>query len=311
MSQAEKWGIRPLSNWGRWGKDDQLGTANFITAEVVARASKEVQRGKIITCAVPIDRNGPQFPGRQPCVRMMSLMNIPGREIGLKTDSVISDDVVIMPLQGSTQWDGLSHVGYGGSYYNGVPYTAITTERGATKNSIFRLGESLTTRGVLVDMVRYKNAEEKGHLEPEYAITVEDLDGCLAMEKVEVKSGDALLLRTGWVPHWYKHPKQRQGYFGHSPGLHLKTIEWIYDKEIACVAADNINVEVLPSGYDEENVFHAIAIRDVGLTLGEIFDFEALAADCKEDGRYTCFFVAPPLRFRGAVGSPLNPLAIK
>ena len=62
MSQAEKWGIRPLSNWGRWGKDDQLGTANFITAEVVAKASKEVQRGKIITCAVPIDRNGPAVP---------------------------------------------------------------------------------------------------------------------------------------------------------------------------------------------------------------------------------------------------------
>ncbi len=68
MSQAEKWGIRPLSNWGRWGKDDQLGTANFITAEVVARASMEVQRGKIITCAVPIDRNGPGVP-RTPTVR--------------------------------------------------------------------------------------------------------------------------------------------------------------------------------------------------------------------------------------------------
>lgn len=312
MSQAEKWGIRALSNWGRWGKDDQLGTANFITAEVVAAAAKEVRRGKIITCAVPIDRAGPLFPGRQPCVRMMSLMNVSGREIGLKTDSVISDDVIVMPLQGSTQWDGLSHVGYGGSYYNGVPYTAITVERGATRNSIFRLGETLSTRGVLLDMVRYKDAESKGHLEPEYPITVEDIEGCLAMEKVEVRSGDALLVRTGWVPQWFKRPDSRPAFWKACPGLSYKTVEWIYDHEISCVAVDNVTAEVVPSELREEPTpFHRIAIRDLGLTIGEIFNFEALAEDCRADGRYTCFFVAPPLPFAGGVGSPINPVAMK
>ena len=311
-SKGEKLGIRPLSNWGRWGEDDQIGTANFITPAVIARAAREVQTGKIISCAVPIDQTGPVFPGRTGCVHQMSLMSTPGRDIGWITEAVVSDDTIFMPLQGSTQLDSLAHIGYDGYYYNGVPFSALSAQKGATRNSIFMMGESLTTRGVLVDLVSYKGAEEQGHLAAEYAITIDDLDRCLEMQNTKVESGDALLVRTGWVPHWYKHPKGRRGYFSHCPGLSIKTVEWIYDHEISCVAVDNITAEVQPSGLPDEYMpFHQAAIRDLGLTIGEIFDFEKLAADCKQDGRYTCFFVAPPLRVSGAVGSPLNPLAIK
>ncbi len=312
MNLAEKWGIKPVSNWGRWGKDDQLGTTNFITADVVARAAREVKKGKIFTCAVPLDATGPIFPTRTPGVRMMTLLNVYARDIGFPSDCIANDDSVFMPLQVSTQWDSLAHVGYDNCFYNGVETKYVTAHAGAAKNSIAMMAETLTTRGVLLDMVRYKNAEARGYVDPVYAITPADLDGCAKAQNVTVESGDALLIRTGWVPHWYNHPNERAAYWGACPGMGLKTLEWIYEKQISCIAVDNVTVEVQPSEINDDQLpFHQIAIRDNGLVLGEIFHFEALAEDCKKDGRYTCFFVAPPLRFTGAVGSPLNPLAIK
>jgi kynurenine formamidase len=271
-----------------------------------------VKKGKIFTCAIPIDNTGPVFPGRASNVRLMSILNLVARELGLPSDALVNDDMINMPLQGSTQWDSLAHVGYDGCFYNGVEAKNVTAHAGAARNSISSLAESLSTRGVLLDLVRLKGAEAKGHLEPGYAITAADLDACAKAENVKVESGDALLLRTGWVTHWYKHPSERASYWQGAPGLSLNTIEWIHHKQICCVAADNITVEVQPSEIkDDQLPFHQIAIRDLGLTLGEIFQFDKLAEDCKQDGRYTCFFVAPPLRFTGAVGSPLNPLAIK
>jgi kynurenine formamidase len=312
MSHGEKWGLKPVSNWGRWGKDDQLGTANFITPEVVKRAAAEVRKGVTFTCAIPIDNGGPVFPGRAGIVRLMSILNLKARELGLPSDAIVNDDVIMMPLQGSTQWDSLAHVGYDGHFYNGAELKDVTAHAGAARNSIANLARSLTTRGVLLDMVRYKKAEAKGHLDQGYAITIEDLEACAKAQGVTFQSGDALLLRTGWVPHWYKTPAERATYWHGAPGLALKTAEWIYEKEFSCVAADNITVEVQPSEMpDEQLPFHQIVIRDLGLTIGEIFQFEELAEDCAKDGRYTCMFVAPPLRFTGAVGSPLNPLAIK
>ncbi len=312
MTRAEKWGVKPLSNWGRWGKDDQLGTTNFITADVIIKAAREVKKGKIFTCAVPLDPSGPVFPTRTASVRLMSLLNVNARDIGFPSDCVANDDMIFMPLQVSTQWDSLAHVGYDNCYYNGVETSQVTAHAGAAKNSIAAMAETLTTRGVLLDLVRDKGAEAKGYVEPGYAITAEDLDACAKAENVTVERGDALLVRTGWVTHWYKHPDERANYWKGCPGLGLKTVEWIHAREISCVAVDNITVEVQPSEIkDDQLPFHQLAIRDLGLVLGEIFQFDALAEDCKRDGRYTCFFVAPPLRFTGAVGSPLNPLAIK
>ena len=164
MNRAEKWGIKAVSNWGRWGKDDQLGTTNFITPEVIAKGGREVKKGKIFTCAVPLDATGPIFPTRTPGDRMMTLLNVNARDIGFPSDCIANDDSVFMPLQVSTQWDSLAHVGYDNCFYNGVETKYVTAHAGAAKNSIAAMAESLTTRGVLLDLVRYKNAEAKGYL---------------------------------------------------------------------------------------------------------------------------------------------------
>src|SRR5208282_633929 len=117
---------------------------------------------------------------------------------GFPSDCIANDDSVFMPLQVSTQWDSLAHVGYDNCFYNGVETKYVTAHAGAAKNSIALMAETLTTRGVLLDMVRYKNAEAKGYVEPGYAITPADLDGCAKAQNVSVESGDALLVRTGW-----------------------------------------------------------------------------------------------------------------
>jgi kynurenine formamidase len=314
MAYPESWGIRQLSNWGRWGKDDQLGTANFITPEVIANGAREAREGKVFSLAIPFERGGPVHPARTPYLHFFAMVNAGGDAWGLpiKTSVVWNEDIVTMPLQIATQWDGLAHAGYDGMFYNGVPIDQVTAHSGAARNSIAALSQTLITRGVLLDLVSYKKADDAGHLAPAYAITASDIDGCLAAQKVTPKSGDALLVRTGWVPHWYKHPEQRDRYWRACPGLSYKTVEWIYDHEISCVAVDNITAEVSPAELREEMTpFHRIAIRDLGLTIGEVFNFEAMAEDCRADGRYTCFFVAPPLPFTGGVGSPINPVAMK
>ena len=93
-----------------------------------------------------------------------------------------------MPLQIATQWDGLAHAGYDGAFYNDMPINQVTAHGGAARNSIAALSQSLITRGVLVDLVSYKQAGAAGHLPAGYAITAADIDGCLAAQKVRPKA---------------------------------------------------------------------------------------------------------------------------
>jgi hypothetical protein len=130
----------------------------------------------------------------------MSILNVPVKEVGMAGSAIANDDYITMYLQGSTQWDSLAHVGYDNCFYNNVPTSAVTAHGGAAKNDIGKLYQSFVTRGVLLDMVRYKGYEKDGHLPKDYPITVADLDGCAQSQKVEVRSGDALCVRTGWVP---------------------------------------------------------------------------------------------------------------
>jgi len=197
MAYPESWGIRKLSNWGRWGKDDQLGTANFITRNVIAAAAREAREGKVFSLAIPFDRGGPVHPARTPYQHYFAMVNAGGDAwgLGLKSSMVWNEDIVTMPLQIATQWDGLAHAGYDGMFYNGVPINRVTAHGGAARNSISALSQTLITRGVLLDLVSHQKAE-LGHLAPGYAISCADIDSCLAAQKVTPQSGDALLVRT-------------------------------------------------------------------------------------------------------------------
>ncbi len=298
------------SNWGRWGAEDELGTTNFITAEKLKQAAQTVRQGKVFSLGIPFESTGPQLgPFRMNPVHMMSL---DGGDDGAFASRArgplrVCDDWIIMPLQSATQWDSLAHVYYDGQLYNGVP-AATVTSGGAERNGIDKQFRGITSRGVLLDIARYRGVDwlPVGEL-----ITPEDLDGAAARQNVTVEPGDVVLFRTGWRTK-YVRDANRQEFMGGEPGIGVAALEWLFEKQIAAIASDNWAVEVLP-GEDPEVALpvHCVAIRDIGLTLGEMFDLDALADDCAADGVYEFQFVAPPLRVTGGVGSPINPLAIK
>jgi kynurenine formamidase len=219
-----------------------------------------------------------------------------------------SDDWIVMPLQCVTQWDSLAHIFYEGKMYNGYDATLVTSS-GAAKNSIDKTKSKLAGRGVLLDVARHKGVKA---LEPGYAITVADLEATAAAARVEVLPGDILLVRTGHMSRYLDRSDWRHYDLDPFPGLSVHTAPWLHARQIAAIGCDNYAVEVRPSeiaGF--RNPFHVVAIPNMGLTLGEIFFLEELAADCAADGRYAFLLVAPPLPVARAVGTPINPYAMK
>ena len=166
----------------------------------------------------------------------------------------------------------------------------------------------ILSRGILLDLARSKGVNR---LATGQVVSPADLDEAERTQGVRVMSGDVLLLRTGHLGV-FTADGNRQGYMTGEPGLGIDCAEWLHAREVAAVAADTMAVEVWP-GEDPKLALpvHMLCIRDMGLTLGEMFDLDELAADCARDGVWEFLFTAPALKITGAVGSPLNPLAVK
>lgn len=306
-------GDERLHNWGRWGPDDQIGTANFITPETIVAAARLVRRGVVISCAIPFDAKGPVHPARQP---PQYLMKRSGADyaaghptFGTTPDGGMkfADDYLFTALQATTQWDALSHAWYGTELYNGVPETAVRNT-GASRLGIDTLCRHFVGRGVLLDLPRAINRGVR--LPQGHAIAPVELDAAVAFARTTVTRGDVLLVRTGHVPWYYELDDKRQFWRG-APGLGRHAVPWLHEREIAALGTDTVAVEVQPAEQGEGLPLHGVLLRDLGLTIGELFDLDALADDCAADGVYEFLFVAQPLRIPGAVGSPINPLAIK
>jgi kynurenine formamidase len=299
---------RTVSNWGRWGADDERGTLNFITPDVLCRAAGCVRRGVVFSLGLPFGAEGPQI-GQGGRVNPLHLMTATEGRLGADPDGPrYADDVVVMPLQCATQWDSLAHVWYGGQLYNGVPAAGTVTPAGAARNGIDKIGAGVVSRGVLLDVARARGVPR---LEPGYAITPADLDAAERAQGVRVERGDVLLVRTGHLGV-FTRDGDRVGYMRRMPGLGVACVPWLHRREIAALASDTNAVEVIP--FEDPAValpVHQLCLRDMGLTLGEMFVLDELADDCARDGAWDFLFTAPALRVTGGVGAPLNPLAVK
>lgn len=298
---------KQVSNWGRWGADDERGTINFITPEHVKRAAGCVRRGVVFSLGLRFGADGPQI-GQGGRVNPLHLMSAVGGALTPDPDGFrYSDDVVVMPLQCATQWDSLAHVHYSNQLYNGFPASSITSA-GAARNSIDKIGNGIVSRGVLLDLARAAGIER---LQPGHVIKPAELEAAEHKQGVRVESGDVLLIRTGHL-RVFTVDGNREGYMRQMPGLGIDAVPWLHQRQVAAVATDTNAVEVIP--FEDPATLlpvHLLCIRDMGLTLGEMFDLDALAEDCAADGVWECFFSAPPLKVTGGVGSPLNPLAVK
>jgi kynurenine formamidase len=295
-----------LSNWGRWGAEDERGTVNFITPDKLVAAGKLIRQGKVFDLGIPFGEDGPQPGGGR--INPVHLMSQTGDEQLFPGGFKYADDYIFMPLQGATQWDSLAHVYYDDQLYNGFAARDVTVI-GANHNSIDKQGKGIAGRGVLLDIARLKGVD---WLELGYVITPDDFEAAIAAQgNVAVGSGDIVVFRTGWRRQFLQ-VKSAQEFMSGEPGIGQECCDWLHDREIAAICSDNWAIEVLP-GEDPNAVFnvHCVLIRDMGMTLGEILDLEELAADCAEDGVWEFFFCAPVLKVTKAVGSPINPLAMK
>jgi kynurenine formamidase len=305
-----------LKNWGKWGADDQIGTLNYVQPEDVVAAARLVQTGKVMSLALPYDSKGPQGAkssygaiGRFNPIHVM-LRSGTDAYSGVLDHRKIrgADDLVIMPLQCGTQWDGLGHIFYGDYMWNGYDCRTVTSF-GAQKCGIEQTKEKMVGRGVLLDIPKMLGMD---WLPDGYAVTNDDLDKAEKHFGVSIRRGDYLIVRTGQMEAKLA-ANTWDGYAGgDAPGLAFETLDWLQAKQVAAIVTDTWGVEVRPNPSDDAvQPWHWIAIPIMGLTVGEIFYLGELAKDCAADKRYEFMFVAPALPITGAVGSPSNPLAIK
>lgn len=318
-----------VRNWGRWGDDDEVGTLNFITPAKVAEAAGLVKQGKVISVGGDFSSGGPQgaFKFRQNPVHVMTvdggdastlveygpkwLRNAVAADMSAffaDNPFRFNDDIIVMPLQAATQWDAMSHVYYEDKLYNGFPADSVTSF-GAFHLGIEKVDRrGITSRGVLLDVVAHRGADV--FCEPGEPITPDELDEIVARQQVEIRSGDIVVVHTGW---WTRFLATGDGSEAGS-GLHWTCAKWLHRHEVAAVASDNLMVEDPNPANGVEGTFlpmHMLCLRDMGLMLGEYWDLGPLAADCAADGVYEFQLVAPPLKVVGAVGAPVSPIAIK
>jgi kynurenine formamidase len=298
------------TNWGRWGEQDQRGTANLMTPDRIRAAAGLIRTGKRFSLALPI--GGIPTPGYRD--DPIHLMDYTTADLTLgdagRAGLQVSDDHIVIALQATTQLDGLGHVGHDDLLYNGYWSGVVTARSGARRLGIHQLADGLVGRAVLVDVARQVGVD---HLEKSFAIGPDLLDQTLAAQGVEVIAGDILLVRTGHIGWWFSLPdRDKSAFGGGEPGLSPRTVPWLAERDVAMVATDTLAAEVMPPEEGERPLaFHIRALRDLGLMIGEMLDLEELSADCAGDGVYEGFFVAMPMPVVGAVGSPINPLVIK
>jgi kynurenine formamidase len=300
-------------NWGKWGPDDQLGTVNYISEAKVRQAAGLVKKGKVFSLALPLDANGP-MTGAYGRVNPVHVMLQDGGDIASGAQDHFpalryTDDAVYLVLQCATQWDALAHIYHEGKMYNGYGTEAVNST-GANKNSITNVKDKMVSRGVLLDIARAKG---KPWLDVSEPIGKDELELAAERQGVEVGEGDIVLVRTGRLGYVRQQGRWGDEYAGGpAPGLAISSAEFFCERHIAAVATDTWGIEVLPN--ETPDVFqplHIILLVNAGIHIGEMFDLEALADDCAEDGQWDFMFVAPPLTVTGSVGSAINPQAIK
>lgn len=286
-----------MTNWGRWGSDDERGATNLLGAAAVLGAVAEVRTGEVLPLAAPITGGrGFGLVGRPDPVHLM-LRDGGDYAAGLpeRGGFGFADDVLTVPTHGVSHLDALSHVWRDGLMYNGIASTSVTS-RGARRLGIEKI-PPVVTRGVFVDAAR---GGGRAAADP---VRLGELQSLLAEAGVDLRPGDALLVRTGWLS------ASRAGAAGASAwcGLHFDCGPWLAERQVVLVGADNPGVEAFPSGDADCQVpMHLELIRDHGILLAELLDLEALAAA----GRATFLFVVAPLPLTGGVGSPVAPVAI-
>jgi kynurenine formamidase len=293
-----------LSNHGRWGTEDRLGTLNLVDDEVRRRAFGGVEHGRVIACGRRVTASA--WPTTDAMARRF-LVRDGHPEAGIDPSHAGGTHAaeyvgLVFHGPGVTHLDALSHVYWNGVGYNGLTPAALSIERGATRLAITDLAEGIATRGVLVDGPTLCGVER---LEPGHGVTADDVLAAEERFGFTVGSGDFLLLRTGATGG-----APAPG--GARPGWDASILPFLHEREVAALGCDTPN-DVRPSGRfggGPEDPIHLVGVATMGLWLLDNADLEALAGAARRYGRWTFLFLVANLLLEGGTGSPVNPLAV-
>jgi kynurenine formamidase len=294
VTQAEydRW-KKELSNWGRWGKDDQLGALNLITAAKRRAAATLVRDGASVSLAADADTSK-AVDNPNPYEHQM--LAIGSDRVGVAYHGIAH-----------THIDSLAHIHESGVFYNGyTPEEAAVMKNGHARNSIYNLKNGVVTRGVLIDVPRLKGVP---YLEPGTPIYAADLEAWERKAGVKVGPGDALFVRTGvWARRKTEGPWLRgRAEGGRSAGLHPSVIPWLRQRDVALLGSDHPQY-VSPSNL--RGAVHDFALVYLGVHLIDNADLEALAEMAAAKNRWEFMLTIAPLPVRGATGSPVNPIGM-
>ncbi len=301
----EKLGLRHA--WGVFGAGDEVGAVNFLTPERVRRAAQLVRSGEVFNLVLPLSAFDPPLYGRAP---MEHSIFAPDR-------NGLDDRLDVFYLQSSTHWDGLRHIRareFG--FWGGEVTDSDALQPGPGRLGIEHWVEhGLVGRGVLLDVAARFQAE--GAFDPyeKRSVTADDLERTAKAQGVALEPGDLLCIRLGWMARYLQSDDEAKRAAADSytfVGLAAdeEMSRWLWNHQVVGVACDNPAVEVSP-GDAAVGSLHRRLIPLLGMMLGELFNFEALAAACAADGRYDFLFTAAPLHLLGGVGSPANTVAVR
>lgn len=299
MTQADVEQLyQQVSNWGRWGKDDQLGTLNLITPTKRQQAAKLVSQGISVSLARTVEETATADNPAPFQQTMLKTGNEPGNQWAVDNYSVSYHGFA------HTHIDSLCHLIYQGKMYNGFSVKEITN-LGTQRLSIHNLKQGIFTRGILIDIPSLRGVP---YLEPGTAIYPEELVAWENRAGIQVASGDVVFFRTGrWARRAAKGPwsVQQEGV----AGLHASCAKWIRSRDVAMVGSDAA-MDVLPSGIPGvSHPIHLLTLNAMGVHIFDNCDLEAVAQTCAKLKRWEFLLTAAPLSVQGGTGSPLNPIA--
>ncbi len=285
-----------VSNWGRWGKTDQLGALNLITAEKRKTAATLVTSGVSISLARNVikEKIGPSEPFEH---RMV--------ETGFTPGAVSSSDVYSVQYHGYTQThlDALCHIFYKGQMYDGFPQKDVT-DHGAKALSVIQAKNGIFTRGVLIDMPRVLGSH---YLHAGQGIYPQDLDAWEKKTGTKIQSGDAVFIRTG---RWARLNAEGEWDIEKgSAGLHVSSMPWFRKRDIAVLASD-LAADVMPSGVEGFRLpVHWVTIYSMGVVIIDNCDLEEVGNYTAAHKRWDFLLTVAPLAVDGGTGAPVNPTA--
>jgi kynurenine formamidase len=301
---AEQFGslFRELSNWGRWGEDDQRGALHHLTPERIVAAAGLVRDGQTVTLSRPLATKA-AVSNPEPAEHHMTMLA--DTDIGSGSVRFVKDYIgADYHNEGHTHIDALCHVAFEGWLYNGWSQQSVDAA-GASMDSIDVLKDGLVGRGVLLDIPRLRGVP---WLEPGEHVMPHELEAAETAQGVAVGEGDILLVRTGHARRLDELGPWDTA--GGKAGLHPTAVRFVAERQVAALGGDGNN-DTAPSG--TENVsfpIHVLTLNAMGVHLLDYLQFEDLRAVCEQTGRWEFLFVTAPLRIDGGTGSPLNPIAM-